>query len=258
MKATFCFEYIKRIKILSTILAGLVVALFYSGCTDSNDISEVTPGGDAASNGDASIEMDSGVDAKLDAEMNRDADSNRDARVISCCGYLCTEGIGLYDDAGVNEYIKDRFRSSESAISRLYRFCSNKYVNCEEYKFDIRWPFFPPANWQEEENNGVHVLDLVDIDGILFIWPPEEKLSDHLEAAAMGSTGWKIEITGASIVYETTQCPPATIRGPGIDLEGSLDNVKFARDVTDTLSDYVVLKDSNGKVVLDTRDDRDE
>lgn len=195
---------------------------------------------DSATEGkDAKALMDGGIDIKKDAGTD-------DGNHLSCCSNYCEDGLGVYtndNDASIDEYIDNHYGNADYPIeyypiARLVLFCFTKGVNCEDYKIDIRTLLDTyTLQWGDP---GGRMLELSS--PLYFIYPKEEKLSSYIGHEIVNQDGWKVEITGASIDYWSTACEMGDVRGPDINLEGSLDNVKFVRDEQDSLPSYVVLK----------------
>jgi hypothetical protein len=222
-----------------------LLSLFSFGCTSSESR------GSSASIDRGKIEKDSASDNEdVSTPTDREIDEKREAGTICCSNPYCLQGLGVYTDGGIDKYIATYYgRSdySDNAIVKLLLFCFSESVNCEDFTIDIRTGLDTyTLPWSDT------VQPTLELGADLFYqYPKEEKLSSYVSQEISDQNGWKAEISAASIVYGSTTCDNGPVRGPYIDLKGSLDNVRFVRDSSDALPYYVVLKNAEGNIVLD-------
>lgn len=205
---------------------------------------------DGASNGlldgggNDSARADGGLIPDIEAGYGKDSTTPRDSGFPCCTCPLDPKSLVEYNDAGVNIYVQSYFGIHNNPEAKLYVLCFTKGVNCEDYKIEIRMiGQIIPAKYDGDTSN------LIELPGMYFAYPKNETTDVNVDPY---DSRWKIEITDAAIVYDKSYLCRGTVV-PRLRLEGSISNVRFVRDETDSLANYVVLKDEQGNVVLDTR-----
>jgi hypothetical protein len=194
--------------------------------------------------------MDTGVDAKALPSMDAGRDSSSQA---PCCA--CPVGIDEYDDAGVNEYISKQYENIDTPLARFYIFCFTKGIDCEKYTIDIRTLLGLPKETRVYTPGPMYMMYMQLPYSMIFEFPDGEKLPADIDPTGVDELRWDIIIKGASIKYDDSPIPECDGKPiPELMLSGSLSTAEFVKKAADDIFDYVVLKDEQGNVILDTRE----
>ncbi len=228
-----------------------------SGASDDAQIEAGDDSGEATFDGgafDAGGPEGSIAEAGMDADIDGRTSPSRDAGYDN--GDYCPPGIDEYDDAGVIKYVTDEFEGhdDDSVSKKLYFFCFTKGVDCEKYTVDASSTLYTESLPSDRVGRNQGVANYLVLGISIFHFPEDERLPTEIDPGIKGESGWKVVITGASVKYEEGSPPGCSGTPlPDLDLEGTLSMVQFEREDEDK-PDFVVLKDEQGNVVLDTRE----